>query len=374
MDNPTSNDVFDTADKFTFVTNINMTSKTDSEDNPEKHRSKSKAGIVDEIPSALPIITNKEYQNAMSYNDDDKAYLQPLKSLENLEFTNGMLFFKTGKETIPATLASLKDVVTNETIKDFNLPLLRAFYAIFLKKFEKTWNEDRSVSNEVSIYIPDLAKQIGFPNINYADFTDKIYQDIQSFKNIMGIIDRGKRGNDILPLINFEGYFAETNTIKFSSPYMTKIIQDIFNASRRENRVKLADPDKNAGMLPSYSYIPNMKLAKEKNQRAVEIVCIVMVVIEQAGNNTPHITARNIIYRNPLLKQALEKAEDNRRRNMYLKRAFSKAWELLKTHTDILEKYKNIKLPDASDPKCIPTINTLDMVFEFPHTGKIKNG
>ena len=155
---------------------------------------------------------------------------------------------------------------------------------------------------------------------------------------------------------------------------MTKIIQDIFNASRRENRVKLADPDKNAGMLPSYSYIPNMKLAKEKNQRAVEIVCIVMVVIEQAGNNTPHITARNIIYRNPLLKQALEKAEDNRRRNMYLKRAFSKAWELLKTHTDILEKYKNIKLPDASDPKSIPTINTLDMVFEFPHKGKIKNG
>ena len=51
MDNPTSNDVFDTADKFAFVTNINMTSKTDSEDNPEKHRSKSKAGIVDEVPS-----------------------------------------------------------------------------------------------------------------------------------------------------------------------------------------------------------------------------------------------------------------------------------------------------------------------------------
>ena len=99
-----------------------------------------------------------------------------------------------------------------------------------------------------------------------------------------------------------------------------------------------------------------------------------MVVIEQAGNNTPHITARNIIYRNPLLKQALEKAKNNRSRNIVLQRAFSKAWELLKTHTDILAKYKNIQLPDASDPKCIPTLNTLDMVFEFPHKGKIKNG
>ena len=83
MDNSTSNNVFDTADKFAFVTNISITSEIKSEDNPEKYRSKNKAGIVDEVPSSLPIITNKEYQNAMSYNDDDKAYLQPLKSLEN---------------------------------------------------------------------------------------------------------------------------------------------------------------------------------------------------------------------------------------------------------------------------------------------------
>lgn len=42
-----------------------------------------------------------------------------------------------------------------------------------------------------------------------------------------------------------------------------------------------------------------------------------------------------------------------------------------------VEKYKNIQIPDPKDKdfkeKYIPTMGTLDMVFKFPHEGKIKD-
>ena len=90
-----------------------------------------------------------------------------------------------------------------------------------------------------------------------------------------------------------------------------------------------------------------------------------------------------------MLKQSLENTSDTSNQNKILKRAFSKAWELLVTQTDLSVKYKNIQLPiipnsSIKDPKekkrlerefrtkWIPTMSNLDMVFEFPHEGKIK--
>ena len=101
-----------------------------------------------------------------------------------------------------------------------------------------------------------------------------------------------------------------------------------------------------------------------------------MTTIEQAGNHVPHISARTIVERNQLLKQSIDNTASASNKNKYLERAFSRAWQLLRTHTDILERYKNIQLPDPKDKdfklKYIPTMSTLDMVFEFPHEGKIK--
>ena len=57
---------------------------------------------------------------------------------------------------------------------------------------------------------------------------------------------------------------------------------------------------------------------------------------------------------------------------MLLKRIFKRTWELLREQTHLTEVYKNIQLPDPNDPKNIPTAKTLNMVFSFPHEGKIK--
>ncbi len=346
----------------------------------KEYRTKSKAGDIAEIPDKMPIITNKDYQNAMTYNKDDKAYLQTLKNADGLNFnrTDGLLYF----EGIPASNATIKHLYTKDddkeyNLEDFNLPLLRVFYAIILNEFNKTIKEDGSISDVITIYYPDLAKKLGKQaNISRRD-VELTIKNILSFQNIIGITEKG---NNILPVLVYLGEDREKNTISFSSPYMIKVIKDIYNVSIRKSKQGIIMTKKNGTpqMLPSYTYLPDLALGKEKNQKAVDIVCIIIATIEQAGpNSVPHISARTIVERSQLLKQSIDKTSNISNKNKFLSRAFSKAWELLKIHGGLTDKYKNIKLPDPKDKdfkyKYIPTMSTLDMVFEFPHEGKIKD-
>lgn len=118
-------------------------------------------------------------------------------------------------------------------------------------------------------------------------------------------------------------------------------------------------------------------ITNEKNKKAIEIVYIVIALIEQCGNNKPHIKASTIIERNQLLRQAIERCKTPGNVNNILSRSFSKAWKLLNTHTVLKEYYANIQLPDteSKDFKAlwIPTSSTLDKVFTFQHDGKVKN-
>lgn len=338
----------------------------------KKHRTKKKASNTAEIPTQMPIITNQSYQNAITYNDDDTAYLQPLSSADGLVYEDGVLMF----EGLQISAAKIKHLYTKDNIENFNLSLLRAFYAVILNRFEKTWHEDKSIDDVITIYYPDFARQIGKgSNISRNDIENTI-SNILSFRNVLGITEKG---NNILPVLVYMGENRDENTISFASPYMVKVIKDVYKASIRKSKqnLPLLNKDGTPKLLPSYSYIPNMKLAKEKNQKAVEIVCIVVATIEQCGYNIPHISARTIIDRNPLLKQSLDNTDRTSNQNTFLERAFTKAWQLLVSHTDLDKRYKNIQLPNPKDrdfkAKWIPTMSTLDMVFEFPHEGKLKN-
>ena len=333
----------------------------------KEYRTMAKAGDISEVPSKMPIITNQMYKNAITYNDDETAYIQPLKSADNLVFENDTLFF----EGLPASAAQLKHLYTKDNIEDFDLPLLRVFYATILNRYMKTISEDNTIEEVITIYYPQLARQLGkSSNISRMDVETTI-NDILSFRNILGITEKGQ---NILPVLVYLGEDREKNTISFASPYMTKIVKDLYKASIRRNKKTGAAILKKDGtplLDVAYTYLPDMSLAKEKNKSAVEIVCIVVATIESTGkDNLPHISARTIIERNQLLKRRLKNTANPSNKNKLLERAFSKAWELLVTKTDIKDKYPNMILPDtkASDfkAKWIPTMGNLDMVFEFP--------
>ena len=105
------------------------------------------------------------------------------------------------------------------------------------------------------------------PNINQKNVNSCI-NNILSFQTIMGIIDKGEKGNDILPVLVYMGNDVEKNTISFASPYMVHVIRDIYNASIRKIKKEILILKKNGThqMLPSYSYIIKLSIAKdEKN-------------------------------------------------------------------------------------------------------------
>ena len=349
-----------------------MSAKTDSRkssDNKIKNprRTKAKAGDTAKIPAKLPIITNPAYQNALTFIKNASAYLQSLSDTSNLKYSAGTFLYNG----LPATQEKLSPLYTNENLEAFNLPLLLALYGIILysSPLADGWDYDK----KTTIYFPALANKIGkAPNIGKRDITEYT-NDIRSFQTVVGIIGNGTNGNGILPVISYVEQDEQTHTISFSSPYMVKLMHDIHEASIRKNKKGQPLLKKNGEpmMLPSHSYIVDMSIVSEKNKKALEIVFVIVALIEQAGNGTPHIRADTIISRCPRLHKSLAGQSAGNKNNL-LKRAFSKAWDLLREKTALATVYNNIQLPNAKDIAAIPTSSTLSMVFTFPHSGKGK--
>lgn len=340
--------------------------------NKRVRRTKAKANGTDRLPSILAVITNDQYRDGLNLKQTGRAYLQRLESTDGLRFDGKTLFFKD----FPASEATLREINQDKdvSIDSIDLPLLRMFYSIILMDFETNARKDGIVNEVVTVYVPDLAQMIGKErNISKND-VKSIIDKTASFQTIYGVLKDPERPNGIgtaLPLLVWMGYQEETNTIRFSSPYMTELIRRIYNVSIRKDKKGL--PQISRKGLPlrdaSYSYLVKSSIVKERNKKAVEIVIVVVTTIEQAGRHVPHIKAKTIIDRVPQLQAAIAKSTSTSNQNLILKRAFTKAWEILETQTKLREKYPTIVLPDPKDPQNIPTMVRLDYVFEFPHGG-----
>lgn len=322
------------------------------------YRTRKKAGEIVTMPNKYAIITYDKYKNAIGLHQAGKAYLQPLMETAKLDYKKGTLFL----EGLPASEKRLRETYAKNVSEELDLSLLRVFYSVLLDNYQKN-----SLSQVTTIYLPDLFDFIGKKSVSRNEIEGIIHNMIR-FHNVMGIID----GN-ILPVLLYMGEEREKNTISFSSPYMNKVIEKIHASSLLTDKKGNPRLKKDGLSLtrPVYSYLIKPSIRNEKNKKAIEIVHIVTLLIEQAGNSTPHISARTIIERNPFLKWSLENATPADK-NKILKRAFSKAWELLHTQTYLEETYKDIRMPNPVDSQYIPTMSKVDMVFEFPHHGKKK--
>lgn len=330
------------------------------------YRTRIKAGETDcHFDGVLAVPTLQNYQYSISLNQSGNAYLRPLKSTSNLQFKNGMLFFDGIKK--PLTEVELQNLETKEGIDDIDIPLLQLFYSIILTAFENSGYKE--LKQIITLYVPDLAEYLGFNHCtNYRD-VESITSRILKFHNIAGILHT-KRGNSIYPVLNFEGYDDDRNTVSFSSPYMNHVIMTVYEEAIRTRKGKPVLKSNGEPLrIASHSYLVYSDIVKEKCKVAVENVILIVTLIEQAGNRTARIKARTLIDRNPQFKNRLENSSNPAQ---LLKRVFTKTWELLRTKTKLLEVYKNITLPDPADPDSIPSLSNLNKVFEFPHNGKIK--
>lgn len=346
--------------------------KITTPDNVKKsYRTKSKAdNTTDNLPSNLAIITNDKYKNSLTLQQNGGAYLQPLATTEGLQYDGENLFF----QGFPASEATLREINKDKDvpIEAIDLPLLRMFYSIILSDFEQNTKKLGVVNEVVTVYVPDLAAILGKKrNLSKNDITS-IIEKTSSFQTIYGVIKDPDRPNGIgtaVPLLVWMGYDAESNTIRFASPYMTRLIKRIYNVSIRKDRKGSPHLKKDGTPLleVSHSYLIKSSIVKERNKRAVEIVMVVVTTIEQSGKNTPHLKANTIIERIPQLQRAFNKTKTTSNKNLLISRTFKKAWELLESQTKLRDKYPNITLPDPNNPQNIPTTSTLNMVFTFPH-------
>ena len=340
----------------------------------EKYRTKAKAGNLDEIPTSLAFPTMAKYQYSIGLHNEGDAYIQPLTSTDGLSFDVGKMFFADNRIK-QVSEVELQNMKTKEGIDTIDLPLLRTFYSIIFNAFQKT--NYQQLKPVITLYVPELAKYLGIrpKGLNREDITNIIIKT-QAFHNIVGIqhgIRNGKPTQSIYPVLNFEGYNEEKNTISISSPYFNNLIRTLYDIAVKKDKDGKPQIKRNgspAFALPMNSYLVNADIAKERNKVAVENVFIIVALIEQAGNNIPRIKASTIVERNVQLQKRLQ---DNVKPNRLLSTTFKKTWELLRTKTTLGQSYYNIQLPDPKDPANIPTMSTLETtVFKFQHDGKIK--
>ena len=329
------------------------------------YATKKAAGETDEVPGYLPVITNGKYRDAMGFNRSSSAYLQVLSGDAGLSFKNG----SSSMNGFPATYEKIKGHCVDEGIGKIHLPLLMMLYGILLQKFSSS-PEKHGMDGTAAFFFPDLAKKTGKPHTGVKDI-EAVTSSMEKLKNIVGIVDSGQKSSDIIPLLSGFKYDENRNTIQFSSPYMARIIREIQKESIRKDKYgsPVLNGDGEKQMLPAYSYLVDISIEKERNRKAAEIVMIIVALIERTGKHTPHIRAKTIVAHSSLLKGSLQNLSVQQK-NIILRRSFSKAWELLRTKTKLSSTYKDIELPDPESPAHIPTCQTIDMVFSFPHKGK----
>lgn len=344
------------------------------EEEKRKYRTRSRATGTDAIPDKLPVITNGKYFEAMNMRENKTAYIFPIdKEKTKVESTlerSDEITISGGKILIkgrPASVATIKNYFSKERVINIDVVTIKLCYGIILSQFEEAIRKGIEPREVVTVYYPDLAKKMGkAENLGSKD-VERLIDDLMQYQDMVGIT----KGNDVLPLLVFMGYENANNTIKFASPYMNKIIREIYSDSIRKDKAGNAIlkgnglPDTKA----SYSYLIDSSIASERNKRAVEIVCIIVQTIERSGRRQSHISAKTIVERSVILSESLRKCDKTSNKNVLLKRAFERAFELLRSHTRLIDKYPGIVLPNPHDKKSIPTMATLDLVYEFPIRG-----
>lgn len=339
----------------------------------KEFRTIAKAGDITKAPDKYAIPTLENYQYSISLYPNGNAYLQPLdpEKTHNLVFENGILKFQGSLEGISEV--ELQDMKTEKGIESIDLPRLKSFYSIILKKFEE--NDYKKLDDVINMYVPDLAEYLGLQrNLSDYKITD-IQNQVKAFHNIVGVLhfhSNGKPRKSLYPVLVFMGYDAKKNIISFSSPYMNYLIKAICEESvKRDKKGEIIHKTNGEPLrLPTHSYLVRPEIASEKNKVAVENVMLIVRLIETAGENIARIKASTLIERNP---QLVDRLNESKNKVQLLQRVFKKTWELLGTHTRLKEVYKDIELPDPKDPRSIPTPARLnDTIFEFRHDGKIK--
>lgn len=337
-------------------------------------RTKGGAGETTPIPDAIAIITDRKYRHALAPIQDSTAFIMPVSVADSLRIWNGM--FDDGSFTF-----SLEDCDPEDVAK-LDFTLLATVYSIILKKITDKVNEagnpemilrileDTDFEYTVQLHIPEFLEKIGSkPDADKNRFSIA-KEKLRSFDKVVGIHVTGEgRGTryERYDVMRWVSDSNETNMVRFYSPYCNHIIRILIKKHLRRDKygnIRMT-PGGRPDISPFNSFAIQRILNAERNKLAAEIVRYVAYLVDSTGRSsgTPRAKARTVINECPELKQRIATAKSNSDRNKYLKRAFTRAWQILKEPkcSELLQKRQDFQVPTD-----IPTMKTLDsLVFRF---------
>ena len=309
-------------------------------------RSRNDVSDIAIMPDFLAIITDKNFINASKFKENNTAYLVPTKDKEI-------------DELMRIQLSRLKMFIDETALKEMDLTLFDAIFSIALKQCDTALKNGVEPSKELVIWIPDIVKYLGAKKTSINERDAIINQLTGEYCRLLGIIN-----GDRYAVISFQNENHRDNTIVITVPYIFEIIR-LLQSSRKITTSKGKEYSK-----PIYSFLVKPEIYKVRCKHAIDIVKRFVVLIEQAGSHTPHISAETIVNENDYLMDKMMNTSSSDF-NKTLKRVFGCALIYLSDYTMLEEHYEDIKLPDPFDSANIPTKATLrSTVFRFPHKGK----
>lgn len=345
-----------------------------AEETPQEYRTRSKAGEVVDVPEQLALFSSSPYKFALTYHNKyqgQNAYLLLLKDAKELKTAkDGTLTVKG----LPITSEEIKKR-TEAEISKLDTGFLGIPLSIISNDFRKTGKTRQTYTVKVS----ELASRIRRASNVGSNTVNGLVSSFMQYENLVGVLQKGNKASYYRVMV-FHGYDANKDVIIFSCPFITETLKQAYESSIRLD-TKTQKPKKQLpnGLYDTKAYLStaaSLSLKRERNKRAVRIVEIIVVQIEEAGRNAAQISAGKILEWMPDFYQELKNTEPNSNKNLKLKRAFTRAFEILneepgkdgKTRAGLKEKYKNIQMPAVTD---YPTMATLNRVYTFKHEGKV---
>lgn len=315
------------------------------------------------------IISDKDYRHALTMKKNPNAYMVQVREMPFADLVmqeDGIL------QLDPETKMTLKQYINGryEDTNEIDLPLLNHCYTAVIKSLQSYG------THTVTVYQPQFFKAMGVDA--HGGKSVDMLQKITSFKNLWGYMPREGILAKVFDLAEIN---VNNQTMTFTCPYMARLLEKLDEKNHIEKTTKkgvLIDYEN-----PYFTTLVHSTIANERNKAAVELVYLIITGLASRGsvpdsktyskrqmvNIAPEtvtysVTFRALLESAPLLSGRIGLYEAKKDKDIALKRAFQKAYQLLITKTDASLYYRDLTIS-----KIIPTMNTLDLFLTITHTG-----
>lgn len=337
------------------------------------------------VPEKLFLPSNDRYMGGFDYRTTEDYYLEMIKGIDVcFDESKGELTFNG----MPASRVDLTDIETKQRITELNTPLLHGLFSVIwfnlIKDIDKVspiptkQDEEQYYSNlspqermmnpverwlnfdrwwhqnldnyGIRVYIPSLMRYLS-PNSNFDEDKFQLFlKELEKLDRIFGVkrvMVSGKERMIKSRLLVYGEYDQVTNTIKINSPYINRLVMDMFRDKSYEYKINgkpVLDSEGNKKYLPTVTTAGHNALLSQRDARAVEIAAYLIGFLKarHTRNNvkTINIKANTVVGVCVGLREALADADDYDTKKMLLRRTFTDMWKYLREYSDIPQMYE----------------------------------